>query len=381
MSTQHAAVDAGTPALGFQVWERTEVRYHRFADLPTTKGEVVQCPKFTCLGHEWSLGIYPGGQEVSDDGMVCVCLENLSEKRIELDSFCVSVKNSDGADVAECAQRTSDSVFEPAGSSSNVVAGLVNFARYCDLMSVLVVGTLVLEVRMRCNSSGITPFVGKNPSWNVLPDMFLDEGTADVIFEFGDGAEQLHAHRFILQRCAPMLAARCPPGDGVVTVSVKDMAPDVFRPVLSYIYGRDVTNDEYKSHAREIIKVADRYEVVGLKLETEAWYAKSIRIDLHNVMELLSYSHAANLALLKEVVMDFIVANGKDILQKPSLNEVPEGLFSDVLAATERAKKQGGDASDITTMRISDLRKMLHEKGLGIDGSREALISALRENE
>ena len=277
--------------------------------------------------------------------------------------------------------RPANDPADPAGSSSNVVAGLINFARYCDLTSVLVVGTLVLEVRMRCNSSGITPFVGKNPSWNVLPDMFLDEGTADVIFEFGDGAEQLHAHRFILQRCAPILAARCPPGDGVVTVSVTDVAPDVFRPVLSYIYGRDVTDDEYKSHAREIIKVADRYEVVGLKLETEAWYAQSIRIDLHNVMELLSYSHAANLALLKEVVMDFIVANGKDILQKPSLNKVPEGLFSDVLAATERAKKQGGDASDITTMRISDLRKMLHEKGLGIDGSREALISALRENE
>ena len=31
-------------------------------------------------------------------------------------------------------------------------------------------------------------------------------------------------------------------------------------------------------------------------------------------------------------------------------------------------------------MRISDLPKMLHEKGLGIDGSREALVAALDQN-
>jgi len=31
-------------------------------------------------------------------------------------------------------------------------------------------------------------------------------------------------------------------------------------------------------------------------------------------------------------------------------------------------------------MRVSDLKKMLHEKGLDIDGSRKAMIATLREH-
>ena len=34
----------------------------------------------------------------------------------------------------------------------------------------------------------------------------------------------------------------------------------------------------------------------------------------------------------------------------------------------------------MSTMRISDQRRKLDEKGLDIDGSRETLISALKEN-
>jgi hypothetical protein len=37
-------------------------------------------------------------------------------------------------------------------------------------------------------------------------------------------------------------------------------------------------------------------------------------------------------------------------------------------------------ASDLNTMRVSELRKWLQEKGLDVDGSREAMIETLRKN-
>jgi hypothetical protein len=34
--------------------------------------------------------------------------------------------------------------------------------------------------------------------------------------------------------------------------------------------------------------------------------------------------------------------------------------------------------NDLNTMRVSELRRKLHEKGLDVDGSREAMIEALK---
>ena len=63
-------------------------------------------------------------------------------------------------------------------------------------------------------------------------------------------------------------------------------------------------------------------------------------------------------------------------------------LFVDLIAAVTRDKKENspkkkdadGDKEDFNTMRVSDLRKRLHEKGLDIDGSRKAMIATLREH-
>ena len=111
-----------------------------------------------------------------------------------------------------------------------------------------------------------------------------------------------------------MLAALCPLGKGVSSASITDMAPEVFRPLLCYLHAGEVSEDECKSHAREIIEAADRFEIVSLKLAAEAWCVQSTDIDLDNVVEVLICSDVKNLALLKETVMGFIVANGEELL-------------------------------------------------------------------
>ena len=75
--------------------------------------------------------------------------------------------------------------------------------------------------------------------------------------------------------------------------------------------------------------------------------------------------------------------NGEDVLKKVSLENVPGGVFADLLTAVTREKKKAANATvedDLSIMRVSELRLKLDEKGLDVDVSREAMIAALQES-
>ena len=98
------------------------------------------------------------------------------------------------------------------------------------------------------------------------------------------------------------------------------------------------------------------------------------------MMDNLLYADSKNLALLKEAVMDYIVKNKGDIIGKVSFSNVPGDMITDVLTAMARGEETGeGDSKDFNKMRVGTLRKMLDEKGLDVDGSREAMIALLKE--
>jgi hypothetical protein len=174
--------------------------------------------------------------------------------------------------------------------------------------------------------------------------------------------------------------------------------PDVFHLLLSYIYGLKISDDDMKSHTREIIDAADKYRVVNLKLEAEAYFVKTTTFTMENVMELLLYAESKNCALLKEAAMDYIVENKAviikqlsftdaagllDIIKQLSFTDAP-GLLYDVLVACVKSENEDGTVGDIdsqlASMRVSQLRRKAHEMGLGVDGSREMLITAIKES-
>lgn len=62
--------------------------------------------------------------------------------------------------------------------------------------------------------------------------------------------------------------------------------------------------------------------------------------------------------------------------------------MKDLLAAMTRGKSEEGEdktaksvLKDYNTMRVNTLRKLLHEKGLDVDGSREMMVARLEEND
>ena len=139
-----------------------------------------------------------------------------------------------------------------------------------------------------------------------------------------------------------------------------------------------------KQNAKEIIDACDKYGVVHLKLEAEACYVNSTTITVDNMMDNLLYSDSKNCALLKEAVIDFVVERSKDIIGKVSFVDVPGSIITDILTAVARGKNEdtttdGGNEEECSTMRVSELREKLDEKGLDVDGSREAMIARLKE--
>ena len=390
-------VHVGTPPGDFKGWTTTEVCFHGFANLSTTRSESVYSPEFSCLGHQWKLELYPGGIANSDEGYVAIALRNKSNTGIEV-QFGYSVRNADGKEVVNHKLNTKE--FGEAGCLAPQHSGwcVHNFTSRSLIMNSLVNGSLVIEVRMKSTSTdkSITQFIPSNPIHKNVLELFMDEETADVVFEVDNGCCQseghtnkksktttsVYVHRNILKKCAPTLYEMCGVVDRgeITTVSITDIKPDIFKDMLYNAYGGKLSEGGLKTNAKDIINACDKYGVVHLKLEAEAVYVKSTTITINNMMDNLLFADSKNLALLKEAVMDYIVANKGDIIGKVSFDNVPGGTVTDVLTAVARGEESGeGDSKDYNKMRVGTLRKMLDEKGLDVDGSREAMIALLKE--
>jgi hypothetical protein len=244
----------------------------------------------------------------------------------------------------------------------------------------------------------------ENPSRNIVQEkMFMDEEFADVVFEVGgqqfknDDATKkakispvrFPAHRLVLCKSSSSTLAELCRSVGDKTTSpihIPDVSPDVFRHLLFHLYGGKVADDDMKSHANEILDVADRFGVVDLKLVAEACVVETTVFTIDNLMDLLLYADSKNCALLKEAAIDFILQNMGEVGKKISFNNTPGAMMNDVLKAFDRKEKMGGGPGAMRiddlrwnagAMRVNDLRWHTHDNRLDVDGSRETLIAAL----
>ncbi|KAL7534186.1 hypothetical protein ACHAWF_004745 [Thalassiosira exigua] len=382
-----AVVNLGTPpasgATGVltKKWECVAIRVHGFRDLDARRGNYVSS-RFRCVGRVWELEVYP--REGTRGSMVKIYLGNIDAHYIEA-QYSVSIEGNDGA------------VHHDSEGSETFIPDLPLICydiQRTKILEALVDGTLVVQVRMCTEVEDGSqplppkPFVADNPLPQLVLGQFMDEESSDLTIEVTSELSatgtptNFHAHRFILRQCASALGDLCKDGEDSTPVRISDDEPKIFRHLLYYAYGGKIDDDELKESAKDIIDAADKFGVVGLKLEAEASYVSSMDITIDNVIDNLLYADAKNCALLKEAVMDFLVRHKKEA-KKLSFVNVPGSLMTDLLAAFDMDSSDdnaGAGSSGFDSMRVCTLRKLLHEKGLPIDGSREAMIALLREH-
>mmetsp|Transcript_7543 Transcript_7543/g.17094 ORF Transcript_7543/g.17094 Transcript_7543/m.17094 type:complete len:399 (-) Transcript_7543:67-1263(-) len=393
-------IHCGPPRSGQQDQEWETVEVHVNSNLNEVQ---IISPEFTCFGHTWRLQIRPAtwSDPLSPTLPFALTLCNRSNKSIKV-MIAVSIRKFSGQQLAHYKAGESsnfgpyddyngedDDFYCDGGEFQGPSIGIPDFnLSRSTLLYALEEGPLIIEIRMKPidPASVSIPFVPQNPLGKAMLNLFMNEESADVVFE--TPTQNFHAHRFILKQCAPMLDEMCVGAEGgLLSVPIPDVQADIFGHILYYVYGGKVGEQEFKMfNAKEILDAADKYGVPNLKLEAEAFLVNSITLDVDNMMEHLLYADSKNCALLKESVMDFIANNEVEVLENVSLKDLPGGMFADLLTAVARGKKKdaanmdGSSDEQYSTMRISDLRRKLDEEGLDIDGSRETLIGALEEN-
>ncbi|EJK61215.1 hypothetical protein THAOC_18339 [Thalassiosira oceanica] len=387
-------IHVGSPRGPLTDWVMKKVHFHEFAGLTTERDEEVRSPEFSCFGHQWMVGIYPGGEEDSKEGYVAVYLYNLSAKSIQAHCRMLMKHPTNQAKMSFIYEIDDElATFDAKGDSS---WGENDFAKRKTMLTYLNNGTFTLEIHLRTFRQGKpTSFVPSNPCGGNILKGFNNEEMSDVTFEVDGEVESaanrckrakttattFHAFHAILRLNAPSLADMCRPGDEAA-VPIIGVEPEVFKMLLYFCYGGNVSEDELAANAKAIIEAADRFGIVNLKLQAEAILTEQTEITVDNMLDNLLYANSKNLALFQEKAMDFVAENGDKIVGNVSFSSVPSELISDILTAVARGKMSNGDASgdDLKFMRVGDLRKRLHDKGLCIDGSREAMISLLIEN-
>ncbi|EJK70105.1 hypothetical protein THAOC_08564 [Thalassiosira oceanica] len=350
----------------------------------------------TCFGHQWKVEVYPGGDDVSKEGNVAVYLDNESPESIQA-YYKIILKHPTDQNERSFLSETGEEMvtFEDDGHQNSW--GKSNFAKREMMLTYLNNGTLTLDVHLRTvKQAEPASFVPSNPFNGNMLKGFNNEDKSDVMFEVSGEAGTVpnrhkrakitattfHAFHSILSLNAPSLADMCRPGDEAA-VPINGVDPEVFKMLLYFCYGGKVSEDELAANAKAIINAADRFGIVNLKLQAEAVLTEQTEITIDNMLDNLLYANSKNLALFQEKIMDFVAENGDKIVGNVSFDDVPSSLMSDLLTAFAQGKQStctSAQGNDLKLMRVGELRKQLHDKGLCIDGSRETMIALLMEN-
>ncbi|KAL7449323.1 hypothetical protein ACHAWC_001393, partial [Mediolabrus comicus] len=375
--------------------KKFSIKFNNFEELPSEKGHEVRSSIFSCFGYEWRLQICPGGDEEALDGMVGVFLELASKGKNLKIQYSFEIK---GPHDLVTRQTTNDCELY-----ARQAWGWDNCISRAELKDddYLEEGALTIYVSIQLGE-----FIPNNPASSIMLKLFGDESSADVVFEVSEhkasenesksrsrkrakiSSANFHAHRLILQHHSPELAALCATSEGMTPILINDVKSDVFRHLLYYVYGGKISEEEFKTYAKDLINAADKYGVTNLKLAAEVWFVHHTELTVENVIDNLLYADAMNCALLKETVMDFIVKNKEEVMETVSFQDVPGNVCKDLLAAVtrrdneskdksgkEEKKNEETDGEDLQALRIGELRQKVQEKGLEIDGSRDALIA------
>ena len=163
----------------------TRVRFGYF-DLEYTHHE-----SFTCFGRKWPLEMYIDHEEAAE-GIVSVGLDNNSKKITDVIEVSLVVKDFRGN--SKNPRIFTHNQYSYCGPGKKWT--ILSFESRSSLMDYRVNGNPVVEVHMKLldPSDASQPFVPENSSaCKVIQGMFMDEESADVMFEVG-GQQKLNCN-------------------------------------------------------------------------------------------------------------------------------------------------------------------------------------------
>ena len=137
-----------------------------------------------------------------------------------------------------------------------------------------------------------------------------------------DSEHKFYAHKYVLAKKSVVFAAMFK-HDTIESknksINIEDITFEAMKELLRFIYTNDffdITDSTYF----DLIKAADKYQILDLKQKCESEIAEKLMAE--NAFQLLAVADQSNASILKENTIEFIISNAKTIVEKPEFNAI-----------------------------------------------------------
>ncbi len=94
-------------------------------------------------------------------------------------------------------------------------------------------------------------------------------------------------------------------------VKIQDIKPDIFKPLLHYIYSGRICEPLSETSAQPLYVAADKYDISDLMKECVRFLFSRIRVD--NASNLMVWAHLHSVDTLTNAALNFTGQHGKEI--------------------------------------------------------------------
>lgn len=242
--------------------------------------------------------------------------------------------------------------------------------------------TLVVKVDVQVDVQAIKHWRPPSNLVGSLTKLYQSKEGADVCFNV-NGA-RIVAHKCILSMQNSNLAELAV--ESGTEIPLTDMDPDLFETMILFHYTEEIPSNFNVENAVDLLKLADKYGVVNLKMTMEAIIVESkTLLSQESCIELLLLADTHNCALLREAAVGMVVSHMPQIMESKEWEAVlrePTLVHDIMLCQVSRSGAMTtGKTHKLDKFRVATLRKRAHEKGLDVEGSRKVLIKRLKEAE
>jgi speckle-type POZ protein len=286
-------------------------------------GQQLDSPPFFAHGLEWTLRLYPNGDNDEGKGHVAVfvSLETQDATTTVTGTFGAGVEPDDAlcaSQVLSTCKPQPEGLFSTWGSAEYLphTQLLKNFNAHVPG------GVLAVRCSLRASSAGAAvhdavspnlPVSGLSASWGAL----LAGGKyADVTLLCGD--ERISAHRLVLCTRSPVFAAQLDAGplqaDASAVPVPPDITPHTLKLLLRFLY-TDELEPESPEEATHLLNAADHYSMPRLFGICQRTLSASLRMD--NAADTLMLADQHSAAALKGAALRFVAANAAAVMSTP----------------------------------------------------------------
>ena len=341
-------------------------KFEDFASLSSETGASVYSEVQTdCNGHKWNIKLYPGGKSTTETGWIGLWLFSKNEEALDT-KYTLSVKDEERETVKGIEIEWNLTVKEGYGGAKIMKRSVILDAE----KNILKDGALCIDVTLQVKDKADDLYDSKESERHQekMLKLLVDKKNTDI--KITVGGEIFCLHSLILENNAPLLAEYCKQKKG----ANNDINSDVFLMILEYVYSgfRPYDNDII-AFGKELIDAANRFELVELKLAIEKVLVCERILNKANVADYILFADAQSCPLLKEYAISYFLLHAKEILNSGysrCLRESGE-LLSEII---KLMADKGEDGMDVNELRVE-----LSKRELDVDGSKEALMSRLKE--